>query len=68
MIANTTKKQANLAAVAAAVDNPDAVAPLVAELQSLAARKSAAERERDDLQRRIADAEAEGARVQTLID
>ena len=68
MIANITKKQANLAAVAAAVDNPDAPASLVAELQSLAARKSAAERERDDLQRRIADAEAEGARVQTLID
>ena len=68
MIANTTKKQANLAAVAAAVDNPDAAASLVTELQSLAARNSAAEREQDDLQRRIADAEAEGARVQTLID
>ena len=61
------KKQANLAAIAADTD-PDAAAPLIAQLSTLAMVKAAAERERDDLAARIASAEAEVARVHTLAD
>ncbi len=61
------KKQANLAAIAADMD-PDAAAPLIAQLSTLATAKAAAERERGDLVARIASAEAEVARVQTLAD
>jgi hypothetical protein len=61
------KKQANLAAIAADMD-PDAAAPLIAQHSTLATAKVAAERERGDLIARIASAEAEVARVQTLAE
>ena len=66
-LAGITKKQANLATIAADMD-PDAAAPLIAQLTALATAKAAAEREWSDLAARIASAEAEVARVQTLAD
>jgi site-specific DNA recombinase len=66
-LAGIAKKQANLAAIAADMD-PDAAAPLIAQLSTLAMAKAAADRERGDLVARIASAEAEVARVQTLAD
>ena len=66
-LAGIAKKQENLAAIAADMD-PDAAAPLIAQLSTLAAAKAAAQRERGDLVARIASAEAEVARVKTLAD
>jgi hypothetical protein len=66
-LAGIAKKQANLAAIAADMD-PDAAAPLIAQLSTLATAKVAVERERGDLIARIASAEAEVARVQTLAE
>jgi len=61
------KRQANLAAIAADTD-PDAAAPLIAQLSALSTAKAAAERERVDLVGRIASANAEMARMHTLAD
>jgi hypothetical protein len=66
-LAGIAKKQANLAAIAADMD-PDAAAPLIAQLSTLATAKAAAERERGELVARIAAADAEVARVETLAD
>ena len=66
LLAGIAKKQANLATLAATVDDAEAAAPLVAELKALAERKKAAEAERDTLRRRIADAEADAAKVRDL--
>jgi site-specific DNA recombinase len=66
LLAGIATKQANLATLAATVDDTEAAAPLVAELKALAGRKKAAEAERDTLRRRIADAEADAAKVRDL--
>ena len=68
LIATVTDKQARMAKRIADIDDDDVAAPLIAELQSLAKRRKAAEAERDDLQRRIADRDAETARVASLAD
>jgi site-specific DNA recombinase len=62
------KKQRNLATLAGSVDDPEAAAPLVAELKVLSASKQAGERERDELERRIANQAAESAKMQSLAD
>jgi site-specific DNA recombinase len=66
LLVGIIKKQANLATLAATVDDAEAASPLVAELKALAGRKKAAEAERDTLQRRIADAEVDAANVRDL--
>ncbi len=66
LLSGIAKKQANLATLAATVDDAEAAAPLVAELKALAARKNAAEAERDTLRHRIADAEADAVKVRDL--
>jgi len=66
LLVDIAKKQANLATLAATVDDTEAAAPLVTELKALAERKKAAEAERDALRNRIADRDAETARVATL--
>lgn len=68
MLAAIAGKQKRTASAIAAVDDDDAAEPLIAELKSLGERKKAAEREREDLQRRIADAEGDLARVKSLAD
>ena len=49
LLVGIIRKQANLATLAATVDDAEAAAPLVAELKALAERKKAAEAERDTL-------------------
>jgi len=66
-LSGIAKKQANFAAIAVDMD-PDAAAPLIAQLSTLATAKAAADREHGDLVARIASAEAEVARVHTLAD
>ena len=67
-IASVADKQARIAKRLADIDDDDVAAPLVAVLQAMSARKKAAEGERDALRRRIADRDAETARVATLAD
>lgn len=61
-------KQANIARTISVLDDDAAAAPLLVELKSLAARKTAAEAEREDLKARIADAASDAARVRTLTE
>jgi site-specific DNA recombinase len=61
-------KQSRLAKAVATLDDEEAVAPLLAELQAPAACKTATERERDELRHRLDDQAAEDARVRTLAD
>jgi site-specific DNA recombinase len=67
-IASLADKQGRIAKRLTDIDDDDVAAPLMAELQTLSARKKAAQAERDDLLRRIADRDAETARVATLAD
>jgi site-specific DNA recombinase len=66
MLVSISDKQRRIAKRVAAIDDDDVAAPLLAELQALAAQKKAAERERNDLQWRIADEEADSARLRSL--
>ena len=50
----------------AAIDDDDVAALLMTDLHALAANKKTAERERDDLQRRIADEDADATRLRNL--
>jgi site-specific DNA recombinase len=59
-------KQQRIAKAITALDDEDAVAPLLMELQNLATSKTATERECDLIRQRIADADAEEAKVRTL--
>jgi site-specific DNA recombinase len=62
------RKQANTARAIAAINDDAAAAPLLVELKALAEQKAAAERERDQMHRNIADRAAEDARVLSLAD
>lgn len=53
-LADIDKKQRGVALVAGAVSDPDAAAPLVAQLEALAGQKKQAERDRADLERQRA--------------
>ena len=64
----TSEKQARTARAIAAVDDDDAAAPLLVELKALANRRKALEAERDAVNQRMADRDAEAANVQTLAD
>jgi hypothetical protein len=66
LLAGITRKQANLATLAATVDDAEAAAPLVAELKALAERKKATEAERNTLRQGISDAEADATKVRDL--
>jgi hypothetical protein len=57
------EKQTRTARAIAAVDDEDAVAPLIAELKGLAGRKTALEQERDALQRRLDDERTDAAKI-----
>lgn len=61
-------KQSRTAKAIAVVDDEGAAAPLIAELKTLSSQKAAAEQERDALRQRLADREAEVARVKTLTE
>ena len=65
MIEAVTDKQGRIAKRVAAIDD-DVAAPLMAELHALATTKKVAEREQDDLRRRIADEEADATRLRSL--
>jgi site-specific DNA recombinase len=65
-LASIADKQRKTVKAIAAVDDDDTAAPLFAELKSLAARKKAAESERDALQTRVADTAADAARLSSL--
>lgn len=67
-IAGIADKQGRIAKRLADIDDDDVAAPLMAELQTLSARKKVAEAARNELQRRIADRDTETARVATLAD
>jgi site-specific DNA recombinase len=66
LLAGITRKQTNLATLAATVDDAEAAAPLIAELKALAERKKATEAERNTLRQRISDAEADATKVRDL--
>ncbi len=68
ILAGIAEKQANTARAIAAVGDDDAAAPLIVELKSLAAQKTAAEKERTELQQRIMDRDAEAAKVKALAE
>jgi site-specific DNA recombinase len=59
-------KQGRMARRVAEIEDDDIAAPLIVELKSLAAQKATAQRERDDLARRMADRANEDARVRSL--
>jgi site-specific DNA recombinase len=59
-------KQQRIAKAITVLDDEDAVAPLLMELQTLATAKTATERECDLLRQRIADADAEEVKIRTL--
>jgi site-specific DNA recombinase len=59
-------KQARMARRVADIEDDDIAAPLIVELKSLAGQKTTAQRERDDLLRRMADRADEDARVRSL--
>jgi site-specific DNA recombinase len=60
------RKQTNTARAIAAINDNAAAAPLLVELKALAEQKAAAEREREQMRRQIADRAAEDARVLSL--
>src|SRR5215217_3417280 len=66
MLATVADKHARIAKRVAAIDDDDVAAPLMAELHALATSKKTAERERDDLRQRVADAEADTTRLRSL--
>jgi site-specific DNA recombinase len=68
VLATVMSKQRRITQAIAALDDDDAMTPLLAELTTLAARKSAAETERDALQQRIADEAADVERVRNLTE
>ncbi|HLL51439.1 MAG TPA: hypothetical protein VK356_12290, partial [Thermomicrobiales bacterium] len=61
-------KQSRMARRVADIDDDEAAAPLMVELKSLAAQKTTALRERETLERRMADRADEDARVRSLAD
>jgi hypothetical protein len=65
MIVSVTDKQGRIAKRVADIDG-DVATPLMAALHALAANRKAAERERDDLQRRLADEDEDAARLRSL--
>jgi cell division septum initiation protein DivIVA len=65
-IASLADKQARIAKQVADIEDNAVAAPLVAELRSLAGRKTAAEQELLSTEQRIADRTAEDARVRSL--
>ncbi len=65
-IASLADKQARIAKRVADIEDDAVAAPLVAELRSLAGRKTAAEQELLSTEQRIADRTAEDARVRSL--
>jgi site-specific DNA recombinase len=65
-IGSLADKQARIAKRVADIEDDAVAAPLIAELRSLAARKTAAEDELSTTERRIADRAAEDAKVQSL--
>jgi hypothetical protein len=65
-IASLGDKQARIAKRVADIEDDAVAAPLIAELRSLAARKTAAEHELFTTAQRIADRAAEDAKVQSL--
>ena len=67
-IAALTDKQSRMARRVGDIDDDEVAAPLLVELKAMAAQKTAAERERADLRRRIADRAEEDQRVQSLAD
>lgn len=68
IVAGIAEKQANTARAIAAVGDEATAAPLIVELKSLAAQKTAAEIELAELQQRITDREAETAKVKALAE
>jgi cell division septum initiation protein DivIVA len=65
-IASLADKQARIAKQVADIEDNAVAAPLVAELRSLAGRKTAAEQELLSTEQRIADRTAEDAKVRSL--
>ena len=65
-ILSLTDKQARIAKRVADIEDDAVAAPLIAELRSLAARKTAAEHELSTTEQRIADRAAEDAKVRNL--
>ena len=65
-VGSLADKQARISKRVADIEDDAVAAPLIAELRSLAARKTAAEHELLTAERRIADRAAEDARVQSL--
>jgi site-specific DNA recombinase len=65
-LAALAQKQANTARAIAALNDDAAAAPLLAELRTLAEQKTAAEAERAELRRRIADRAADDAKLRDL--
>jgi site-specific DNA recombinase len=68
LLVTIAKKQTRTAKAIAAVDDDAAAAPLILELKSLAEQKAEAQAEHEAVHARIADAEAERARVRSLTD
>ena len=66
-IMSLTDKQARIAKRVVDIEDDAVAAPLISELRSLAARKTAAEQELLSTERRIADRTAEDEKVQSLI-
>jgi site-specific DNA recombinase len=67
-IASIADKQGRITKRLAEIDDDDVAALFMAELHALVARKTAADGERDDLMRRIADRADEDARVRSLAE
>jgi site-specific DNA recombinase len=65
-LTNIGQKQARTARAIAAIDDDIAAAPLLAELKALAASKTTLERERDTVRARLADAQADAAKMSDL--
>ena len=65
-LAAIADKRSRVARAIATVDDDEAATPLSAELKALATRKTAATEEREALLRRIADRDADEARVRSL--
>jgi site-specific DNA recombinase len=63
-----TQKQERLAKRVAEIEDDAVAALLLVELKALAEQRVATERERDEMRRRIADRQAEDARVLSLAD
>jgi site-specific DNA recombinase len=65
-LTNIGEKQTRTAKAIAAVDDDSAAAPLFAELKALAASKTTLEQERDTVRARLADAQADAAKMSDL--